>query len=79
LEIKQRLEKEAEVVNKEYANSEAQTTKIVPLEFRKEWFGKNEGLAFNDADLLEYRGETLIKAVTVYKTPENIVFTKFHY
>ena len=36
-------------------------------------------MQFNDAEILEYRGHTLIKGVTVYKTPESIVFTKFHY
>lgn len=28
---------------------------------------------------MEDRSRTLIKGVTVYKSPENIVFTKFHY
>ena len=29
-----------------------QTAKVVPLEFRKDWIGKSDGLSFNDAELL---------------------------
>ena len=56
-----------------------QTVKVVPVEFRRDWIGKSDGLAFDDAEHLEFRGESTIKAVTVYKSAENIVWTKFHY
>ena len=56
-----------------------QTTKVVPLEFRKDWIGKSDGLSFNDAELLEYRGQSVIRAVTIYKSGDTIVWAKFHY
>ena len=79
LELKHQMQRTSEVVVRNYQAGEAQTEKIVPQEFRKEWIGKSEGLLFNDAEILEYRGQCLIKAVTLYKTPESIVFAKFHY
>ena len=62
-----------------YESKEMQTNKVVPLEFRKDWIGKSDGLSFNDAEFLEFRGQSMIKAITVYKSGENIVWTKFHY
>ena len=67
--LKQQLEKETEINSKTYEVGEAQTDKVEPQLYRKESIGKNDGLAFNDAEMLEYRAKTLIKGVTVYKSP----------
>jgi seryl-tRNA synthetase len=79
IQLKQQIQKEAERENIEHTDTGMQTPKVVPVEFRKEWVGKSDGLPFNDADHLEFRGECLIKAVTVYKMTDCIVWTKFHY
>lgn len=52
LELKHQLQKSSEVVVRNYQTGEAQTDKIVPQEFRKEWIGRSEGLLFNDAEIL---------------------------
>jgi hypothetical protein len=78
-QLRQQLEREAEIVVKTFEVGQSQTDKVVPQEYRKESIGKSEGLLFSDAELMEDRARALIKGVTVYKSPENIVFTKFHY
>lgn len=79
IQLKQQLEKEAVISSKTYDNSQAQTDPVVQEEYRKEWIGKSEGLLFNDAEMLQQRAKTVIKGVTVFKTPDSIVFTRFHY
>lgn len=51
----------------------------MPIDFRKEWFGKNQGISFDDSLILDYRSHVYIKSFIVYKNTDYICFIKFFY
>ena len=68
MQLKVQLEKEEADKKREFQAGSSQTEEVKEKEFRKEWIGKSDGASFNDAEVVEDRGEALIKAVTVFKT-----------
>lgn len=69
-------EMKADVAMEEKA---CQTDVIIPKDFRKDWIGKSEGLAFDDSQLLDYRSQIYIKGAMIYKNSEHICCIKLYY